>query len=100
MELVLELFLIHCVCFILLLLHKYIVLVIESRKLCKLLRQRTYDTIHHENHIYKIAYTDYKNCSIIILMAVTLQIIGFVITTMDIVFDHLAFDFPMKSLGY
>ena len=43
MELVLELFLIHCVCFILLLLHEYTVLVIESRKLCKLLRQRAYD---------------------------------------------------------
>ena len=106
MELVLELFLIHCVCFILVLFREYIVLVTESRKLCQLLRQHTHDATHHENLskyvtlLYRIAYTDYKKCSIIILIAFSLQIIGIVITTVDIVLDNLAFDFPLDSLGY
>ena len=70
------------VCIVFLLCYEYILLVIASRKLCLLLKQRLSDAITHEyqsNYVilyYRIGYKDYKICSTVMLIALFAQYLG------------------------
>ena len=70
------------VCLVFLLCYEYILLVIASRKLCSLLKQRLSDAIIHEyqsNYVilyYRIGYKDYKICSTVMLIALFAQYLG------------------------
>ena len=70
------------VCIVFLLCYEYILLVIASRKLCLLLKQRLSDAIIHEyqsNYVilyYRIGYKDYKICSTVMLVALFAQYLG------------------------
>ena len=73
---------IFSVCIVFLLCYEYILLVIASRKLCLLLKQRLSDAIIHEyqsNYVilyYRIGYKDYKICSTVMLIALFAQYLG------------------------
>ena len=70
------------VCIVFLLYYEYILLVIASRKLCLLLKQRLSDAIIHEyqsNYVilyYRIGYKDYKICSAVMLIVLFAQYLG------------------------
>ena len=70
------------VCIVFMIFYEYILLVIASRKLCLLLKQRLSDAIIHENQskyailYYRIGYKDYKICSIVMLMSLFAQCLG------------------------
>ena len=78
----LQLLMIFYVCTVFLLFYEYILLIIASRKLCLLLKQRLSDAILHENqsnnviHYYRIGYKDYKICSTVMLISLFLQYFG------------------------
>ena len=73
---------IYNICIVLILSYEYIQLIIESRKLHLLLRQRLFDAVNHENQsnsvilYYQIAYKEYKYCSTIMLVALFAQYTG------------------------
>ena len=79
---ILKLLMIYFMCIVLLLSYEYIGIVVESRKLRFLLKQRLSDAILHENqsqyviHYYRIGYKDYKICSIVMLIALFAQCLG------------------------
>ena len=79
---ILKLLMIYFMCIVLLLSYEYIGIVIESRKLRFLLKQRLSDAILHENQsqyvirYYRIGYKDYKICSIVMLIALFAQCLG------------------------
>ena len=79
---ILKLLMIYFMCIVLLLSYEYIGIVIESRKLRLLLKQRLSDAILHENQsqyvirYYRIGYKDYRICSIVMLIALFAQCLG------------------------
>ena len=79
---ILKLLMIYFMCIVLLLYYEYIGIVIESRKLRLLLKQRLSDAILHENQsqyvirYYRIGYKDYRICSIVMLIALFAKCLG------------------------
>ena len=85
------------VCIVFLLCYEYILLVIASRKLCLLLKQRLSDAIIHEyqsNYVilyYRIGYKDYKICSTVMLIALFAQYLGISIYCFYTLFSAVSF---------
>ena len=81
------------VCIVFLLCYEYILLVIASRKLCLLLKQRLSDAIIHEyqsNYVilyYRIGYKDYKICSTVMLIALFAQYLGISLYCFNMLFS-------------
>ena len=82
MAAILRLLMIFNICIALVLAYEYTQLFTASKQLRLLLRQRLYDVIQHGNRnkvailYHKIAYKEYKNCSIVILIAFFAQFLG------------------------
>ena len=87
----LRLLMIFYICISFLLFYEYILLIIASRKLCSLLKQRLSDAILHENqsnnviHYYRIGYKDYKICSTVMLISLFLQYFGVLLYGIELV---------------
>ena len=85
------------VCIVFLLYYEYILLIIASRKLCLLLKQRLSDAIIHEyqsNYVilyYRIGYKDYKICSTVILIALFAQYLGISLYCFFTLFSAVSF---------
>ena len=79
------LILLHYLGIVLAVIYELIFIIIETRKLRLLLKQRLYDAEKHENHsmsvvtYYQTVYKGYKNFSTILLMAFSFQTISFTI---------------------
>ena len=79
---VLRLLMVFNICIALVLIYEYTELFIASKQLRLLLRQRLYDATQHGNRskiaiiYHRIAYNEYKNCSIVILVAFFAQFLG------------------------
>ena len=86
---------VYNICIVLILFYEYIQLIIESKKLHLLLRQRLYDAVNHENQsnsvilYYQIAYKEYKYCSTIMLIALFAQYTGVSIYLLNQVVPNL-----------
>ena len=103
MSVVLQLVIIYHICIVLLLIYEFTLLTVESRKLCLLLKQRLSDAILHENqnksviHYYKIGYKDYKNCSIVMLIALGAQYLGVSLYCINLIFMKYFHDYLMDD---
>ena len=106
MSVVLQLVIIYHICIVLLLIYEYILLAVESRKLCLLLKQRLSDAILHENQneyvilYYKIAYKDYKYCSIVMLTALGAQYLGMSLYCINLIFMTYFQDYLMDHTTF
>ena len=99
----LQLLMIFYVCTVFLLFYEYILLIIASRKLCLLLKQRLSDAILHENqsnnviHYYRIGYKDYKICSTVMLIALFFQYSSASLYSIEIILFALLQDITMPN---
>ena len=88
----LQLHMVFYVCIVFLLFYEYILLIIATRKLRLLLKQRLSDAILHENqsnnviHYYRIGYKDYKICSTVMLVALFAQYVGIILCCFNTIF--------------
>ena len=102
---ILKLLMIYFMCIVLLLSYEYIGIVVESRKLRFLLKQRLSDAILHENQsqyvirYYRIGYKDYRICSIVMLIALFAQCLGVSLYCIYIVVWKLFQDY-LEHVGY
>ena len=92
----LQLLMIFYVCTVFLLFYEYILLIIASRKLCLLLKQRLSDAILHENQsnnvilYYRIGYKDYKICSTVMLISLFTQYVGIILYCFNTMFGSVS----------
>ena len=86
--------------------YEYFLIIHETKFLLRLLKQRLKDATSHDNlgmqviRYYKVAYTDYKQGSTVLLVAFLLQIIGLSINLIHPVFLSIIihWDEGMKSI--
>ena len=86
--------------------YEYFLIIYETKSLLRLLKQRLKDATSHDYHgiqvirYYKLAYTDYKQGSTVLLVAFLLQVIGLSINLIHPVFLSIIihWDMGMKSI--
>ena len=100
------LMLFHYILVLIVMSYEYSLIVHETKSLLHLLKQRLKDATSHDNQgiqvirYYKIAYTDYKQGSAVLLVAFLLQVIGLSINLIHPVFLSiiLHWDMGMESI--